>query len=156
MDGHVVQLPNHSAEFRRCLVDCDVETIRKLWKHVYPSMPLPETHEDTVVCIHMTRTATQRLPFRFRAYSHRWLEERNMRSLLPDDLKPKAERMYPRIVSAVGICVATLGNRKTDYHHHVSTALCNLVADLYADGIEDPAIIKPRMKELHDRLRKQR
>jgi hypothetical protein len=156
MDGHVVRLPNHSAEFRRCLVDCDVQGIMRLWAHVAPKMPRPETDEDALICIHITRTITERIPFRFRAYSHSWLTERNLRSMLPDDLKPRAERMYPRIVSAVGICVATLGNRKTDYHHHVSTKLCNLVADMYADGIEDPVIISARMKELHDRLRKEK
>ena len=153
-----VHLPDHSAEFRRCLVDCDKEGIRKIWKHVAPNMPIPENDDDTLVCIHITRTATERLPFRFRAYSHSWLRERFPvnPSLLPEDLKPRAERMYPRIVSAVGICVASFGNKKTDYHHHVSTKLCELVADMYADGIEDPVLIKARMKELHDRLRRER
>jgi hypothetical protein len=160
MLNHRVQLPDHSAEFRRCLVDCDVSTILKLWKHVFPSMPAPETDEDALICIHMTRTATERLPFRFRAYSHRWLEERGVtqkcRSLLPDELKPKAERMYPRIVSAVGVCVASMGNRKTDYHHAVSTEMCHRIEDLYADGIEDPVIVKANLKEIHDRMRRQR
>lgn len=156
MVGNVVRLPNHSAEFRRCLVDCDVQGVMKIWAHVNPSMPRPETDEDALICIHMTRTATERLPFRFRAYSHSWLTERKLRSLLPDKLLPRAERMYPRIVSAVGICVATLGNRKTDYHHAVSTALCEAVADMYADGIEDPVLISARMKEIHDRMRKQK
>lgn len=127
-----------------------------LWAHVAPNMPKPANEDDALICIHIARTATERLPFRFRAYSHSWLTERNLRSLLPDELKPRAERMYPRIVSAVGICVATFGNKKTDYHHYVSTQLCNLVADLYSDGIEEPGIIKARMKELHDRLRKQK
>lgn len=155
------RIPDHSAEFRRCLVDCDVQGAMKIWVHVFPNMPLPGNEEETLMVIHMTRTATERLPFRFRAYSHRWLMERQannpaIRSLLPDDLKPRAERMYPRVVSAVGICVATFGNKKTDYHHHVSTKLCELVADMYADGIEDPVVIKARMKELHDKLRKQK
>lgn len=151
-----IVLPSHADEFRRCLVDCDIEGIRKLWKHVYPSMPQPESDEDTLVCIHLTRTAAERVPFRFRAYSHAWLTERTIRSLLPDELRPKADRMYPHVVSAVGICVATLGNRKTDYHHAVMRAMSDRVADLYADGIEDPLIVKARMKEVHDRLRKQK
>lgn len=156
MQNGAVHLPNYSAEFRRCLVDCDIQGIRKIWAHVSPNMPSPETDEAALICIHMTRTATERLPFRFRAYSHSWLTERAMRSLLPDELKPRAERMYQRIVSAVGICVAGLGNKKTDYHHYVSTKLCELVADMYADGIEDPVIVSARMKELHDRLRKEK
>jgi len=153
-----VQLPDHSAEFRRCLVDCDTEGVRKIWKHVAPNMPLLETDEDTLICIHITRTATERLPFRFRAYSHSWLRERFPvnPSQIPDSLKPRAERMYPRIVSAVGICVAGFGNKKTEYHHYVSKKLCDVVAEMYADGIEDPDLIKARMKVVHDRLRSER
>lgn len=153
---HEVRKPNHSSEFRRCLVDCDIPGIIKLWKHVSPNMPCPETDEDALICIHMTRTATERLPFRFRAYSHRWLTERMLRSLLPDDLKPKAERLYPRIVSAVGICVSGLNNRKSGYHHAVNKALCDLVADMYAHGIEDPERIKLAMKQVHDGMRNQK
>lgn len=146
----------HAEEFRRCLVDCDIEGVRKIWKHVAPRMPQPETDADALISIHMARTATERLPFRFRAYSHAWLTERSYPSQLPDKLKPRAERMYPRVVSAVGICVASFGNKKSDYHHHVSTALCDVVENFYADGIEDPIPIKAQMKVVHDKLRKQR
>ena len=152
----IVRFPDHSEEFRRCLAECDVTAIRILWKHLAPNMPSPESDADALTCIHLARTAAERIPFRLRAYSHRWLTERKLPSQLPDELKPKAERMYPRVVSAVGVCVATWNNRKTDYHHAVSTALCNVVENDYADGIEDPAIIKAHMKVVHDRMRKQR
>lgn len=148
--------PIHAEEFRRCLVDCDIEGVKKIWKHVAPNMPQPKNDRDALISIHMARTQTERLPFRFRAYSHSWLIDNGFPSQLPDKLKPKAERMYPRVVSAVGICVASFSNRKTDYHHHVSTALCDVVENFYADGVEDPVPIKARMKEVHDKLRKQR
>ena len=149
-------VPTHAEELRRCLVDCDIPAIRHLWNHISPQIPVPEDDGDVLIQIHLARTATERIPFRFRAYSHSWLTERKIRSLLPDNLRPRAERMYPRIVSAVGICVASLSNRKTDYHHAVSTAMGDVVENFYADGIEDPVRIKAAMKEVHDKLRKQR
>jgi len=142
---------------RRCLIDCDINGIRKLWAHVAPHL-ISEAQDDeqTLISIHMARTTAESIPFRFRAYSHRWLTERSLPSQLPDDMKPRAERMYPRVISAVGICVATLGNKKTDYHLAVMRGMGDVVENYYADGIEDPATIKAGMKEVHDRLRKQR
>src|SRR5262245_17908698 len=148
---HLTRMPDHSAEFRRCLVDCDTEQIVKIWKHVAPDQPCPETPEQALICIHMARTAAERMVFRFRAYSHAWLRERGIKSLLPDKLLPRADRMYPKIVSAVGICVASPSNHKTAYHHHVSTALCDIVEHFYADGIQDTARIHAAMKEVHDK-----
>lgn len=151
-----VFVPTHAEELRRCLVDCDIVAIRELWTHISPHLPPPADDGEALIQIHLARTATERIPFRFRAYSHKWLTERKIHSLLPDELRPRAERMYPRIVSAVGVCVATIGNKKTDYHHHVSTALCEVVENFYADGIEDPVVISAAMKKVHDKLRKQR
>lgn len=151
-----VFVPTHAEELRRCLVDCDIEGIRTLWNYISPNIRVPEDDADVLIQIHMARTATERIPFRFRAYSHKWLTERTIPSFLPDEMKPRAERMYPRIVSAVGVCVATIGNKKNDYHHAVSTALCDVVENFYADGVEDPVLIKAAMKEVHDKLRKER
>lgn len=156
INGESVYFPTHAEEMRRCLVDFDIDGIRKLWRHVSPNMPQPESDAEALISIHMARTATERLPFRFRAYSHSWLTERKYPSQLPDELKPRAERMYPRIVSAVGICVASVSNRKTDYHRYVMGKLADVVENFYADGIEDPIPIKAAMKEVHDLARKQR
>ena len=40
----------------RCLEQCDVEGVRRLWHHVSPNMPQPQTDKDALVTIHMART----------------------------------------------------------------------------------------------------
>lgn len=155
----------HASELRRCLVDCDVGALLALWKMLYPAQSPPETRQDCLIAIHMARTGSERLPFRFRAYSHQWLKDNLPAdvaakcSQLPDQLKPRAERMYPRIVEAVGVCVAGHGNKKTDYHHFVSTRLGEAVHEFYdfiACKVRDPEGLKRRMTEIHDKLRKQK
>jgi hypothetical protein len=155
----------HATELRRCLVDCDVDALLGLWKMLYPTQTPPETRQDCLIAIHIARTGSARLPFRFRAYSHQWLKDNlppdlaAKASQLPDELKPRAERMYPRIVEAVGICVAGHGNKKTDYHHHVMKKLGEAVHEFYNFNlfkVMDPERLKERMTEIHDKLRKQK
>ena len=95
----------HSAEVRRCLIDCDVAQLRKLWQHVAPHLPQPETDADALVSLHFARTLASFVSFRARAYSHRWLIDNGWPSGLPDHMKPRAERLYPRVVEGVGVSV---------------------------------------------------
>lgn len=143
---------DHRAELRRCLVECDVAGIRAVWVHVFPSMPQPETEEDALVSIHMARVRTESIPFRLRAYSHSWLMERTYPSGLPDELKPKAERMYPRAVGAVGISVRTMNNQQTERGAALERTISDAVMDAYADGREDPEFVRARMMEAKDKF----
>jgi hypothetical protein len=132
---------------RRCLEECDVATARKLWAHVAPGMPQPRDDKEALIIIHHARTQSEVVTFPKRAYSHRWLTDNGLPSGLPDHLKPKAERMYPRIVDAVGIAVGATSEAHKPLVKLVRGAMENVVLDHYADGIKDPAIIKPRMLE---------
>jgi hypothetical protein len=137
---------NHSAEFRRCLEECDVAAVRKLWRHVAPQLHQPADDHETLATIHRARTEAAWMHLRARAYSHRWLLDNGYPSALPDELRPKAERIYPRIVEAVGISVngtALLRPVTTAVHRAMSDA----VMDAYADGRTDPAFIRGRMAE---------
>src|SRR6266576_2926507 len=98
-------MPEHSTEFRRCLVECDIVAIRKLWQHIAPHLHQPTTHHEAETTIHRTRTEMATMPFRLRAYSHRWLVDQGYPSGLPDKDRPRAERMYPTVVEGVGIAV---------------------------------------------------
>src|SRR5262245_63403080 len=113
----------HSAELRRCLLDVDVAGIRKLWRHVAPHLPQPETDYEACAAIHMARTQATFLTVDARCYSHAWLRDENLPSQLPDWLKPKAERMYPVGFSAVGISVSTANGRENDF----TRAVCGVV-----------------------------
>lgn len=86
------------------------------------------------------------MPFKMRAYSHQWLRERGLPSLLPDDLKPRAEREYPVTVGVVGISVNAPESR-AGMVPIIRGAMEEAVLDCYANGDTSPLIVKPRMME---------
>lgn len=82
---------------------------------------------------------------RLRAYSHRWLLDHGLPSALPDELKPRAERMYPMIVEGVGISVLARGVLKP-VGVMIRTAMEDAVMNVYADdGSPDPMFVRARM-----------
>ena len=125
--------------FRQALIDCDVELCRKIWAHSHPHLPQPESDDDVLTTIHIARTGAESIAFKHRAYSHAWLRERNLPSKLPDELKPRAERLYPVIIEGVGIAVKS-SNKKLAFE--IRTAMERVVLDCYANGDRDPALIR--------------
>ena len=124
--------------------------MRKLWSIVAPGKA---QHDDrgTLIGLHYARTLAESVPFDLRAYSHAWLVERDLPSGLPDELKPRAERIYPRVVEAVGVSVRQMGNVQTDLTREIERAMSDAVAECYADGEERPDIVKARMREAYQR-----
>lgn len=138
----------HSAEMRRCLLDCDVVQLRKLWMHVAPDMPQPENDHAALISIHLARTMARFIPFRARAYSHRWLTDQGLPSKLPDQLKPRAERIYPRVVNAVGISSMAGPGKQTPFNRAIQNVMSDAVLETYADGhSHQPDIVHARMME---------
>ena len=133
-----------ASEMRRCLVDLDVVGVKKVWKFVAPHLPQPKTNQEALTALHAARTAAESVPFKLRAYSHRWLTEQTLPSFLPDRLKPRAERLYPKIVDGVGISV---GSKYPVVATAVRGAMEYAVEDCYANGDKEPEIVKPRMFE---------
>jgi hypothetical protein len=136
---------------RRCLVDLDVPGIRALWAKISPHLPQPKSDADTLAALHAARTASESVPLRMRAYSHRWLTERQLPSQLPDRLKPSAEQICPRVAMSVGIAV---GSPIPVVRDGIRGAMEYAVHDCYANGDTDPAIVKPQMMEARRRERK--
>jgi len=143
----------HAAEMRRCLLDCDVAQARKLWAHVAPNMPQPESDEKTLAAIHMARTQMDSMPFKARAYSHRWLCDRGLPSQLPDLLKPKAERIHPVIVDAVAISVTPSASTLRPASLLIRRAMEDVVMDCYANGDKEPSFVKARMMEARSKAK---
>lgn len=137
----------HNFEFRRCLLDCDVAAIRRIWAHVCPHLPQPATDADALVTLHIARTSAASLPLRHRAYSHRWCEDNGYPSQLPDALKPKAERIYPRIADAVGISVNATSPERKKLATVVRGAMEDAVMEAYADRRTDPEHVRERMMQ---------
>jgi hypothetical protein len=139
-------------EFKRCLIDLDTEAAIRLWPTVFPQSPLPSGREEILLVLHFARTKTQALAFRLRAYSHSWLCERGLPSALPDNLRPKADRLYPRIVEAVGVSVKDLSGRRQEYARRLEKAMADAVAEAYADGRRDSEFVRLRMQEARERF----
>jgi hypothetical protein len=141
----------HAAEMRRCLVACDIAGMRRLWAHVSPHLPQP-SESQALIAIHHARTQTNSIELKYRAYSHRWLRERGYPSGLPDELKPAAERLYPRIVDGVGIAVKAMSEHRKAEAIALRGAMSDAVADAYANGNKEPEFVKARMREARDKF----
>lgn len=79
----------HAAEFLRCLRDLDVAGITKLHNHVHPEAPVRSAAE-ALTTLHLARTQCEKLPLKLRQYSHKWLLERGIGSMLPERLWPNS------------------------------------------------------------------
>lgn len=134
-----------SDEVRRCLIELDIEGMVRAWGRIWPGMPVPTTRGEVLVALHLARTVSITVPLRLRAYSHRWLIDQNYPSQLPDHLKPRAEKLYPKAEAAVGISVSS---KYPAVKYAVQTAMEQAVLEAYADGHSDePEKVRQRMLE---------
>lgn len=138
----------------RCMRTLDAPGARKLWAEVRPGMPQPKTDAEALKMLHLARVQSDAIGAVQRAYSHRWLLDHGLESPLPDHMKPKAERMYPAIVEAVGISVNGKGIFKPIVTQ-VRGAMEAAVLECFADGDRATEIVRPRMMEAKDRTVKQ-
>ena len=141
-------------DLRRCLETMDVPGFRVMWNHFFPHMPVPVDNSEMVAAMHMARTNAKFMAKRGRAYSHAWLTERGLPSMLPDELKPSAERMYPQVVNVVGISVNASSPVGKLIVPMVREAMEKSVLESFADDVKDPAVVKQRMMEAKERTMK--
>jgi len=80
-------------DVRRCLLELDVSGIQKLWAQAAPHLDQPKSDKETIVTLHMARTGAKSIPLKLRQYSDRWLRERGVGSLLPEELRPVGWRV---------------------------------------------------------------
>jgi hypothetical protein len=117
-------------------------------------MPQPATDFEALVTLHYSRTQCVAIRMRLRAWSHRWLLDHGLPSGLPDHLKPRAERIYPQVVSAVGISINATSPRLQPLAEAVQQAMSDAVAEAYADHQTEPAFVKTRMIAARERVLK--
>ena len=146
---------DHSAEMRRCLIALDVKAIRALWKHVAPEMPQPESDEEALVTMHMSRTSAEFLPLKLRAYSHAFLRDNGLPSQLPDHLRPSAEQLCPRIVDAVGYAPKFRSPLLKPLKPLIVKAVGDAIEDCYAENRTDPVFVTRQMHEAKEKVIKQ-
>lgn len=130
----------------KALLDLDLPALRAL-SALQPHLPQPGGDREVLVTAHMARTSSDALPLKARAYSHRWLLDQGYPSQLPDELKPRAERIYPVVAEGVGIFVMGQSELGRAVAPLVRKAMSDAVEECYADGRREASIVKPRMME---------
>lgn len=133
--------------FRDLLEAGDITGLREAWAQLMPHLPQLETAEQAEIVMHRARTEADSLPIKHRAWSHRWLTERDLPSGLPDEIKPSAERLYPIIADAVGIAVKASNPVFKAAALEVRGAMEVAVEEAYADGRKEPEFVRQRMGE---------
>lgn len=142
------------SQVRTCLEAGDVNGLWDLWSQAMPHLPQPHTFIEAETSMHIARTASRAVTFWKRAYSHAWLVERQLPSQLPDHLRPRAERLYPRIVEGVGIAVKALSQSRKPLAEALATAMRGAVMECYADGRTEPEFVRARMREASTKVLK--
>lgn len=137
-----------SAAVRSCLETLDVDRMMRLHKTVFPHLPAPASRAQTLAAMHHARTQSKYFAERARYYSHRWLIDHGYPSGLPDRLRPLAERMYPRVVAAVGIALASRSELTRPILGEIRGAMEYAVLEAEGDGkLEDAPHVTRRMAE---------
>jgi hypothetical protein len=129
----------HGREFRRCLLELDVDGLRRLWERVAPHLPQSKSRAEALHAMHLARVNMKTIPEQARAYSQAWLDE----------------HAPSRVVPAVGLIVgATSPARRVsaldlrkEWEHTVMQAVREGV-----DLDKDAAEIKRRCAEARARL----
>lgn len=141
-----------SLELRNLLEAGDVEGCRAFWARVCPAMPQPESRGAAEITMHYARTTAATVQFDKRAWSHRWLSERELPSGLPDHLRPSAEQLCPVRKVGVGISVNFRSDFMKGAESIVRGKMEEAVLDADAHGrIEDAAFVSARMTEAKSR-----
>jgi hypothetical protein len=141
-------------QFHTALEQCDVPMARRMSAHLFPHLPQPTTDAEALVMLHRARTEMPSMPLKLRAYSHRWLLDHGYPSALPDELKPRAERMYPVVTEGVGISVHT-SRLLRPVGLMIRGAMEGAVMDAYAGAkTPDPAFVRARMMEARESIGK--
>lgn len=126
--------------------------MRVLWKEFRPDFHQPRSRFETLVTIHIARTQTEVIDPNLRYYSHRWLLDHEYPTFLPDELKPLAERIYPRIAEGVGIAVKSADSERASL---IRSAMSDAVMEAYEDKNTDPKFVKSRMFDARKKILKQ-
>lgn len=140
-----------AAAFRALLEAGDIGALRAAWAKVAPHLPQPQTRDEAEMVMHHARTTAASISFKAAAYSHRWLTERGFPSGLPDELRPKAERMYPVIAEGVGVSLNTKNEYLKPALVEVRQSMEDAINDAYAEKRTEPGFVKQRMEEARAR-----
>jgi hypothetical protein len=120
-----------------------------------PHLPMPPDDHAAEAQMHIARTMNDLVPERLRLWSHRWLVERGLPTFLPEDLRPKAERLEPVVVEAVLVGDHARSSLLRPVAREIQQARVVAVEEVYAEGKwrGSPPVgrVRARMNEARDR-----
>lgn len=133
--------------FLGALADGDVGLLWRMWGAWFPDQPQPANWQEAEIQLHAARSATEGVETRLRCYSHHWLADRGLPSLLPDELKPAAEQHRPKIVSAVGFSWDSNSPLLKPAKGNIVAAVTARINEMAADGLleKDPDYVRREM-----------
>jgi hypothetical protein len=141
---------HHAAEFRRCLLEMDVEGIMRLWSHVSPHLPQP-TPAEAVIQLHIARCETRRFPKKAKDYSFAWLAEQGYQKIdgqwvsgLP---KPKP------VIEAVGISSRSASGYVLPINKKIMQYMEDALLNEMAKGVNEAPVQKEAMLKARDKVR---
>lgn len=137
-------------QFRDLLESGDFRQLRRVASRLMPHLPPPASDAEAEQVMHIARTGSVMVSFDRRAWSHRWLTERGLPSALPDDLKPKAERLCPIVHEGVGFAYAPTSALLRPAADEIAGDVHAAIRDCYANGDTDPAVVRGRMLEVKE------
>lgn len=137
-----------STSFRRMLSSLDVSALRLAWPVLFPGKTAPRDDHEALTVLHLARTQAESSPVSLRQYSHVWLTERGLPSMLPDELRPAPEQIKKQIVDVTGISVnSAYPEVKQSIHDAMRDALLDALANRDSDAVIRYRMLEARAKE---------
>jgi len=143
---------DHGAEFRRCLLQCDVAGLMAVHKHIAP-WDDKLTPEHALISLHMARVEVQNFPFKVRNYSRQWLLDHGYEKVNGQWRRTEAKERQA-FVEAVGIASGAFpGNLKGPFNYLVERVQSDAVLNALAKGHHEPQMHSEVMAKARARVR---
>lgn len=141
----------HGAEFRRCLLHCDLNGLMALHRHTSPHLP-EMTVPDAMIAMHMARADTTNFSRKVRQYSAAWLADHGFEKA-DGQWRRTADYEAKLFAEAVGISSMRPGGGKSRFNRRVETVMQDALLNCIAKGVREPEMQKENMLKARAKLR---
>jgi hypothetical protein len=141
----------HGAEFRRCLLHCDIIGLMAIHRHTSPHLKELSV-ADAWVALHIARVDVSNFPFNVRQYSIEWLKDHGFEKI-DGQWQRTAEYQKKIFAQAVGISSNRAGGTKTRFNREVEKVMSDAVLNSLAKGITEPQMQRESMMKARAKLR---
>ena len=125
----------HGAEFRRCLLECDVRGLIAVHQHIAP-YDTPLSPRDATISMHMARADVPDFPRKVRQYSAAWLKDHGY--VKEDGQWRRSDALEQQVFAeGVGISSSTISGHKYKLHHDIERGMSDVLLNAIAKGIHD-------------------